>query len=95
MGYIQILKKSVYKFTTRSDDSSQVYLNERIIVDNGGRHPLRYSSSGDILLDKGVYHIKITYFDSGGESAMKLLWSSPEDNGKEHLIPSGVLFHKQ
>ncbi|WP_420886062.1 hypothetical protein [Candidatus Brocadia sinica] len=42
MGYIQILKKSVYKFTTRSDDSSQVYLNERIIVDNGGRHSLRY-----------------------------------------------------
>ncbi|KAA0245173.1 MAG: hypothetical protein DYG83_06600 [Candidatus Brocadia sp. AMX2] len=42
VGYIQILKKSVYKFTTRSDDSSQVYLNERIIVDNGGRHSLRY-----------------------------------------------------
>lgn len=93
-GYIQISKKGIYKFATRSDDGSQLYLNERIIVDNGGCHSLRYVSS-NILLDKGVYRIKITYFDSGGESAMKLLWSSPEDNGKEHLIPSGVLFHKQ
>lgn len=93
-GYIQISKKGIYQFATRSDDGSQVYINGRIIVDNGGRHPLRYVSC-KIFLDKGLYHIKITYFDSGGESVMELLWSSPDDNGKEHLIPSGVLFHKE
>lgn len=94
-GYIRISKTGMYTFATRSDDGSQVYLNERIIVDNGGRHPLRYASSGNIFLNKGIYRIKITYFDSGGESVMELLWSSPEDTGKEHLIPSDVLFHKK
>ncbi len=93
-GYIQISKKGIYKFATRSDDGSQLYLNERIIVDNGGHHPLRYISN-KLFLDKGLYRIRITYFDSGGESAMELLWSSPDDNGEEHLIPSGVLFHKK
>ena len=94
VGYIQIIKNGIYKFATRSDDGSQVYINGRIIVDNGGRHPLRYGF-GNILLDKGLYHIKIIYFDSGGESAMELLWTSPEDIGKEYLIPADVLFHKK
>ncbi|MBM2833759.1 MAG: hypothetical protein HW406_920 [Candidatus Brocadiaceae bacterium] len=94
VGYIQISKNGIYKFATRSDDGSQVYINGRIIVDNGGRHPLRYGF-GNILLDKGLYHIKIIYFDSGGESAMELLWTSPEDIGKEYLIPADVLFHKK
>ena len=94
MGYIQISKKGIYKFATRSDDGSQVYINGRIIVDNGGRHPLRYAS-GNVLLDKGLYRIKITYFDSGGESTMELLWTPPEDSVKGYLIPIGVLFHKK
>jgi hypothetical protein len=93
-GYIQISKKGVYKFATRSDDGSQVFINGRIIVDNGGHHPLRYVSS-NILLDKGLYRIKIIYFDSGGESVMELLWTPQEDSGKECLIPTGVLFHKK
>lgn len=93
-GYIQISKKGFYKFATRSDDGSQVYINGRIIVDNGGRHPLRYVSS-NILLDKGLYRIKIIYFDSGGESVMELLWTPREDDSKEYAIPPEVLFHKK
>jgi len=93
-GYIHISKKGMYTFATKSDDGSLVYINEKMIVDNGNRHALRYIFC-KIFLHEGFYSIKIIYFDSGGEAAMELLWIPPEDNGKEHLIPPGVLFHQK
>lgn len=93
-GYISLSKKGSYKFATRSDDGSFVYINGRLIVDNGGRHPLRYAS-GKITLDEGMYLVKIKYFDSGGEAGLEWLWTSSGDNSREERVPAEVLFHKK
>ena len=93
-GYILIEEKGTYKFATKSDDGSNVYIDGDLIVDNGGFHAQRYIS-GIIFLDEGYHHIKIEYFDGGGGAVMELKWKKPGASSKETLIPPEVMFHKK
>lgn len=89
-GYIFIEKKGVYKFATRSDDGSMVYIDEDLVVDNGGFHAMQYIS-GVILLDEGFHNITLKYFDGGGGAIMEFFWTPPDES--EALVPAQVLYH--
>jgi uncharacterized protein (TIGR03663 family) len=88
-GYIWIAKAGRYQLTTESDDGSWVYIDEVLVVDNGGEHPLR-RSSGAISLTKGTHRIKVRYFDIGGEAVLRLLWRPP--GMKEGPIPVNIIY---
>lgn len=89
-GYIFIEEKGLYKFATRSDDGSIVYIDEDMIVDNWGFHAMQYIS-GVILLDEGFHNIRLKYFDGGGGAIMEFFWTPPD--GSEALVPAQVLYH--
>ena len=49
-GYLFIKEAGLYQFTTASDDGSVVFIDDILVVDNGGFHTLREVSGGIFLL---------------------------------------------
>ena len=88
-GKILVEQPGLYKFGLNSDDGSMLYLDERLVVDNGGSHGARYVE-GSINLSGGYHDIELRYFQEGGSRELELWWTLPE--GKRELIPPTILF---
>jgi hypothetical protein len=65
VGYLKVPVSGEYTFYTESDDGSNLYVNDALVVDNDGNHGVR-SRQGTITLDKGKHKIEVTWFNSGG-----------------------------
>jgi hypothetical protein len=68
-GYLYIPKNSDYQFTLGSDDGGQVFLDDRLVLDNGGEHPLQVKDR-TVTLARGNYKLLIKYFDAGNKGAI-------------------------
>ncbi len=75
-GYIEAPADGVYTFGTRSNDGSQVFLGDRLVVDNGGRHTMQ-GQSGFIALKKGMHPLRVTYFQAGALSGLEFFYAGP------------------
>ncbi|HWP46471.1 MAG TPA: PA14 domain-containing protein [Candidatus Limnocylindrales bacterium] len=87
-GFIWIEKPGSYTFMTASDDGSDLFVNNRRVVDNGGLHGLK-EVKGQINLEPGVYPIHIRYFQAGGFYRMDVFWALGDQPLEK--IPSSVL----
>jgi hypothetical protein len=63
-GYLFIPLRSDYQLSLASDDGSQVSLDGRLVLDNGGEHPLQ-AKDRTVSLDRGCYSVLLRYFDAG------------------------------
>jgi hypothetical protein len=90
-GLIEIPSAGTYTFGTVSDDGSWFFIDDKLVVDNGGTHAMDYKSNS-ILLEKGFHKIQIKYFDSAWGAVMKVTWIPPE--GREGPIPPELLWHQ-
>ncbi|MCF8277041.1 MAG: metallophosphoesterase [Flavobacteriales bacterium] len=61
-GLVELDESRTYRFFTRSDDGSKLYIDGQLVVDNDGDHGA-FWQYGDIILDKGKHALKIEYFD--------------------------------
>jgi hypothetical protein len=77
-GYIVALRSGTYTFATTSDDGSQVHIDQRLVVDNGGRHSAQ-TVRGSVTLTRGVHRILITYVQYGGPLELQLSWARDHD----------------
>lgn len=91
-GIIEIPQDGLYVFATESDDGSWVFVDDKLVVNNGGTHAIQYKSD-TIRLTKGFHRLKVKYFDSAWGAIMKLLWTPPE--GPEGPIPPKLLWHEE
>jgi hypothetical protein len=89
-GYIEIKKEGLYTFYLNSNDGSKLFVNEKELIDNDGRHPA-VEKIGKISLRIGYYPVKVTYFQNGGGQALDLKWSTQWFEKQE--VPPEVLFH--
>lgn len=88
-GWIRIDQPGNYLFATRSDDGSNVYINGKLLIDNGGFHAVREIAE-PIDLKAGFHQIEIGYFQGEARDAMAVYWQPP---GQERtLLPTEVLF---
>ncbi len=87
-GFIRIEKPGSYTFMTASDDGSDLFVDNRRVVDNGGLHGLK-EVKGQINLEPGVYPIHIRYFQAGGFYRMDAFWALGDQPLEK--IPSSVL----
>jgi fibro-slime domain-containing protein len=87
-GQIQVDQPGSYRFLTTSDDGSWVYIDDQLVVDNGGRHDARYAE-GRIELSAGWHNIEVRYFHADGSRRIKLIWALPGE--APIIIPSSVL----
>jgi hypothetical protein len=72
------------------DDGSWLYIDDTLVVDNGGEHA-NQRFAGKVNLFAGYHKIEIKYFDIGGGAILKLYWTPP--NSEESIIPKNVFFY--
>jgi predicted membrane-bound mannosyltransferase len=91
-GYIYAPEDGNYTFITESDDGSYIYLNNKIIVDNGGVHGTERKQT-EVYLQKGYYNFNVRYFDNYFGAIMKLKWIPK--GGSEEFISSNNMFYSE
>lgn len=90
-GFIRIPNDGVYTFYCETNDGSQLYIGDKLVVDHGGRH-ITEEKDGSIALKAGYHPIRVIYFQNGGSSFLKISYSGT--NIEKQEIPASVLFYK-
>ncbi len=89
-GFIDIPETAEYTFYTLSDDGSQLFIGDQLVVDNDLLHSPR-ESSGQIGLEAGLHSITVTFFERTGGERLDVLYESA--NLAKTLVPDAALFH--
>jgi hypothetical protein len=89
-GIIEISTAGTYRFFTDSDDGSRLWINEKLVVNNGGLHTRR-ERSGSVVLPAGRHNIRVEYFQSTNKNKLDVKYRGPGISKIE--IPANVLFH--
>jgi hypothetical protein len=62
-----------YHFRLKSDDGSNLYIDNKKIINNDGRHSFR-TRNGKKKLVQGQHNLRVEYFESGGHQSCQLWW---------------------
>jgi hypothetical protein len=89
-GVLRVEKAGKTTFWTESDDGSRLLLDGKVVVDNGGVHPMT-EKSGAVELTAGDHDVKIEFYQGGGEAGCKVSWQPP--GGGRQAIPAKAFFH--
>ncbi len=89
-GFIRIPRDSMYQFSVRSDDGSQLKIDGKVVVDNDKPHSAA-EKSGNAALAEGWHSIEVTFFENTGGFELEVYWSSPRIDRQP--IPTDVLRH--
>ena len=91
-GFILIQEKGVYTFYTDSDDGSQLFIGDNLVVDNDGLHSMT-EVSGSVALAAGYHPIRVTYFEKNGGNQLNIYFESVKI--QKRFISDNLLFHKK
>lgn len=91
-GKIQIRNEGNYEFTLQSNDGSKLFINNQLVIDHDGPHGADIEKTGKIILKKGIFPIKLNYFQAGGGMYLLLKYSGPGIQKQE--VPAMILFQK-
>ncbi len=75
-GFIELPADGDYTFYLSSSDGSRLYIGDRLVVDNDGRHDIE-ERSGQINLESGLHAIKVDYFYRSGDIALGVSYEGP------------------
>ena len=75
-GQIDVPVSGLYWFFLDSNDGSRLYVDDRLVVDNGGLHKLT-ERTGTVRLSAGEHRLRVEYFQSGGGKALTVSWKGP------------------
>lgn len=78
-GYIHAPVAGRYTFTTRSDDGSKVWINDRLVVNNDGLHGPR-TRSGHVTLPVGYHRVRVEFFERQGHAVLRFFQTNPGSN---------------
>ena len=70
-GYLRVPYDDVYLFELTSDDRSQLYLNEQLVIDHDGYHGAS-TKTGAVALAKGHHRLRVLFFQAGGGRVLGL-----------------------
>jgi hypothetical protein len=87
-GYLAVGRAGTYTFTTTSDDGSMVYIDGRVVVENGGQHGVQ-TATGRVDLEAGSHFVLVEYSQLGG--AYEMSWSWARDGDAPNPVPAWVL----
>jgi hypothetical protein len=89
-GYILVPSTDMYAFSLNSDDGSNLWIDEKKVVDNDGLHGSTEVESA-IGLRKGYHAIRVDYFNKTGSDGITV--SIRSTILKKQVVPSKLLFH--
>lgn len=70
-GALVVRESGLQRIATKTDDGSWLWIDEQLIIDNGGAHPLT-NRTGEVFLARGVHAIRLRYAQEGGSFAVQL-----------------------
>lgn len=76
-GQLEVAKSGEYLFTVYSDDGSQLFIRDKMLIDNDGKHDYE-PKSGLIALDQGTHNFKLTYFNNNWGQGLTVFYEGPE-----------------
>ena len=91
-GYISVPQTGVYNFYLNCNDGGVLWIGDEKIIDNDGLHPDR-ERGGQLALEKGVYPIKLDFFDAGSGYRLDLTYSTGKEN--QQPVPAAWLLTNQ
>ena len=86
-GKIAIIKSGTYRFCSTSDDGSQVYVKDKLVVDNNGLHGA-VKKCGRVHLDAGNWNVVLIGFQNGGGVYQDFTYSGPDTQNAEKPVRS-------
>jgi hypothetical protein len=87
-GFLTVPESASYLFATTSDDGSWLYIDERLVVDNGGAH-VKLTQTGRVSLTSGTHRVRLDYAQLGG--LWEFEWSWARDDGRASAVPTWAL----
>ena len=92
-GFIDIKKAGDYTFYTISDDGSRLFVNNKKIVDNDGKHG-RIEKSGTIRLNAGFHALECHFFEDKVGQDLEVWYKGPGVE-KQPIPASGIFIDKK
>ncbi|MEZ4698970.1 MAG: PA14 domain-containing protein [Rhodothermales bacterium] len=89
-GYLNAPTDGTYTLYTASDDGSQLFIGDLLVVDNDSIQSVQ-ERSGEIGLKAGLHAITVGYFERTGDAALTASWAGPGFAKTE--IPASALFY--
>jgi hypothetical protein len=83
-GAFTVRENGAYDFRLHSDDGSYLYIDDRMLIDNDGKHAPE-SRRGSIQLSAGQHRIKVRYAQTTDRMALQLFVRGP-NGGSERLF---------
>ena len=83
IGAVRIKKAGNYILYCGSNDGSQLFIDNQLLIDNDGYHGY-IEKSGNIFLQTGIHLLEVRYFQMGGGRDLKVFWEG-EDFGRNAL----------
>ena len=75
-GNLELPADGLWTLATRSDDGSRLFLDGRLVVDNGGTHGMQ-EAQGTIGLKAGWHALEVQWFNAAGGAGLEVSWSGP------------------
>ncbi len=73
-GIVKPLTTANYRFSVKGDDGYRLWVNDQLVIDDWHDHATTIGNK-DIRLEAGkTYHIKLEYFENGGDAVISLAW---------------------
>jgi hypothetical protein len=91
-GFVDIPVDGQYTFYTTSDDGSNLYIDNVLVVNNDGLHSAR-ELSGVIGLQAGKHAISVGYFQQGWDNTLSVSYAGPVTS--KQPIPEKYLYRIQ
>lgn len=73
---LNITAAGSYAFRLTSDDGSELWVGETLVIDHDGEHAAT-AMDGSITLGSGLHPLKLRFFQNAGGSMLKLEWRPP------------------
>jgi cytochrome c len=72
-GTVNMAKTTNLVFRLVSDDGSRLYIDNKLVIDNGGNHPME-AKDGELILKAGKHPIRVEYYQGGAGKGLSLQW---------------------
>jgi len=88
-GYVNVPTDGIYTFYTNSDDGSNLYIGNQLVVANDGLHANR-EKSGTIGLKAGKHALTVDFFEYNGGQVLTVSYAGPGIS--KQVIAASALF---
>ena len=85
-GVIAVEESGQYTFFMNSDDGSVLWIDGRMIMDNGGVHGADQEKEASIDLDEGYHTIKVNLFKNSRSAVLNVKWKGSGTNNMKDYV---------